>query len=145
MLDPVEYASSISTNLYSLVFQVMISSQDLDICIVPIAYTAALDGVEHLGRMEAEHGSISEAGSTYALICYTERVSCVVYYLKVILISYLLYPFHITEISVYVNRNDSAGIIGYKSLYKVGIYSVVCIIDVAEHGIEAVSYDSMSS
>ena len=72
-------------------------------------------------------------------------MSGVVYYLEVILVGYLLYPFNVAEIAVYMNRNYSTGIVCDEPFDKVCIYGVVCVIDIAEYGSKSVSYDSVCS
>ena len=52
---------------------------------VVAAYAAALDGVEHLGGMEAEHGGIAEAARLAAVFLHTKGMGRVVDHLQPVL------------------------------------------------------------
>ena len=109
------------------------------------AYSSALYGVEHLGSVEAEHGSVAEVCGAYAVVSYPESVSRVINDLQSVLCGYPFYALYIAQITINVYRHDSAGPVGDKAFDLADVDGVIVLVDVTEDRLQVVSHDGVSS
>ena len=98
----------------------------------------ALDGVVHLGGVEAQGGHVARVEYRFAVHLDAEGVSGVIYHLEPILVGYLLYALHVAGLAVAVHGHDGGGLRGDGRLYPVGVHAAVGWVDVHEHGLDAV-------
>ena len=77
---------------------------------------AALNGVEHLGGVEAEAGQIPKAPDPPAAVPDAEGVGRVIEDLQTMVCGNFLYFLHRTDIPVHMNRENGAGPARYQVL-----------------------------
>ena len=103
----------------------------------------AFNGVEYLGRMEAEHGGVPEAGRTYAVPEHTEAVSCVVNDRETVLFGDCPDAVDVAKVAVNVHRQDGDGFFGDQRFQLFWIQGVGHRVYVAEHRRAAAAHNGV--
>ena len=96
---------------------------------------AALDRVEHLGRVEGEHGRVAEVRGADAVFLHAEGVRGVVDHLEPVLLRDCLDGVRVAEVAVDVHRDDRGGLGRDERLDLRGVHCVGRGVNVAENGL----------
>ena len=107
------------------------------------AYSAALDRMEHLRCVEAEHGRIPERRHTASLVRNAKRMRRIVNHFQMMLFGDRLDRLHITEIAVDMHRYDRAGLVRDQRLDLGDVHRVVLRIHITEYRRQPVPHDRM--
>ena len=110
---------------------------------VPEADGAALDGVEDLRGVEAEHGGVAEGGSGYPVSLDAEGVGGVVDDPEAVAVGDVLDGVDVAEVAVDVDWHDGARAGRDRLLYALGVEGAVRLADVGEDGREALARDGV--
>ena len=108
---------------------------------IPERHNTALNGVEHLGGMGAEHGSIAEIGGANALIVHAEGVRRIIDYSQVVLLGNGFDRLHVTHEAVNVGGYDGHGLLRDGRLDQLRINGVVVFFHVDKHRRKTVAND----
>ena len=106
---------------------------------------AALNGVEHFGCVETEHGGVAERGNGRPCAFNAEGVGRVIDDFEAVPVGDLLNRVHVTEVSVHVHGYDGAGARGNEILDRRGVEGVIVGLDVGEHGRQALAHNGVGS
>ena len=104
-------------------------------------HRAALHGVEHLRRVEGEHGRIAEVCGTDAIFLHAEGVRGVVDHLEVVFFRDRSDRARVAEVAVDVHGDDGGGLGRDERFNLRRVHRVGHGVDVAEDGLETVSRD----
>ena len=104
---------------------------------------SALDGVEHLGRVKAEHRGVTEAGRTYAAAKHPEAVRRVINDRQPVSAGDFSDPVHIAEVAVYMHRQNRRCPLGNQRFQLLRVQGIGNRVDVAEHRGAAAAHDGM--
>ena len=110
---------------------------------VPIADRTALNGVEHLGGMEAEAGGIAKITDALPFIGLAKGVSRIVQHLQTILVGDALDLFDVADIAVDMYRQDGTGAVGDEPLDLGHIHGVGLGVDITEHRFQSIAHDGV--
>ena len=122
---------------------ILLIVQQLNPAVVFKADRAAFDGVEHLGGMKAEHGSVSKARRGNAFILYCKGMRGVIDDLQAVFFCNSVDGLHVAEIAVYVHRHNRRRPICNEALYFGHVNGVVLLVYIAEHRHQTVPNDRM--
>ena len=110
---------------------------------VAAAHRAALDGVEHLRRVEREHGRVAEERRAHAVFLHAEGVRRVVEHAQSVRLGDGINALSVTEVAVDVHGQDGDGLVGDEAFYLIRVDGVIVGADVAEHRRAAAAEDGM--
>lgn len=111
--------------------------------LIGMADGATLDGVEHLGGVEREHGGIAEPSCRHPVLPHAEGVGRIVDDLKAMIVGDGLDRIDVAQVSVDVHRQNGAGALGDKRLDLSRIKRVVIGLDVSEDRLEPLSHNGV--
>ena len=106
-------------------------------------HRAALDGVEHLGGVEAEHGGVAVFRNAPALVGHAEGMGGVIQKLQPVGVGNGLELLHMAGIAVHVYRQNGAGVGGDGRLHAGGVQSAVIRVHVGENRGQPVAHDGV--
>lgn len=102
-----------------------------------------LDGVEDLGRMEAEHRGIPEGAYPSSFVRLSKGVGGIIENLEVVSRCNLLDGLHITDVAIDMDRNDCGSLLSDQGFDERGIKGVITLLDVTEDRLEAIADNGM--
>ena len=107
------------------------------------ADSSAFNGMEHLGRMEADTAGVAKVHDALASTGFAKSVCRVIDHFQVMLVRNLLNGFNITYIAIDMNRHDGTGTIRDQIFDLFRIHRKIVRFHVAEDGCQTVAYDGM--
>ena len=93
--------------------------------------------------MEAEHRSIAKASSRHALILHGKGMSCIIDHLQAVFLCNRFNSFHITNIAIYMYRNDRHCAVSDKTFDLRHIHGIVFIVHITEHRNKTIANNCM--
>ncbi len=101
------------------------------------ANRSALDGVEHLSRVEAEHRGVTEGRGRLLSLPHAKGMRGVIDQLEAVRVGDAPDRIHVAEVTVHVDRDDRRGPRGHQAPHTLGVDGVVVGLDVGEDGNKA--------
>ena len=112
---------------------------------IPESHNAALNGMEHLGGMGAEHRCVAEIGSANALIVHAKGVSSVIDHFQVVLFCDSLDCLHITHKTIDVGSHDCHSLLSDGRLNQLRVNGIIVFFYVYKHRRKPVPDDCVCS
>ena len=94
--------------------------------------------------METEHGNVAKICNTHTVVRFSKGMRCVVDHFQIMTVRNLLNLFHITNISVYMDRSDRASLLRDQTFNLLCIHGIIVLINVAENRSQSVTHDGVS-
>jgi len=93
--------------------------------------------------MKAEHGSVAKLPHSRSIQFLSKGMGCIVNHFQTMLLSNLMDPIHITDISIYMNRHNGAGFLCNQSFYLLCIHGIISVINITEYRSQTISDNRM--